>query len=171
MTDVKADATPKTHRRRRASVGGFRLKLDAPQREGYVRRWVDDSPNRIAEMHDLGYDFAQEKAGKDEARTDGIGSRVTRIAGKRDNGSPHHLVLMETPVSEFEIGKAEKEFPGRIARTSFADFHEAGGGEFGFKTIAEGGGEVRHLPPVTNPTLKNPVQHLLGAIGRLSPSN
>jgi hypothetical protein len=109
MTDVKADATPKTHRRRRASVGGFRLKLDAPQREGYVRRWVDDSPNRIAEMHDLGYDFAQEKAGKDEARTDGIGSRVTRIAGKRDNGSPHHLVLMETPVSEFEIGKAEKE--------------------------------------------------------------
>jgi len=104
------DATPKTQRRRRASTGGFRTKLDAPQREGFVRRWVDDSPSRIAEMHDLGYDFAQEKAGASEAtRTDDIGTRMKRMAGKRDDGSPHHLVLMETPVSEFDIGKAEKE--------------------------------------------------------------
>lgn len=110
MTDaLKADATPKTHRRRRANAGGFRLKLDAPQREGYVRRWVDDSPTRIAEMNDLGYDFVQDKAAKDEARTDGLGSRISRMAGKRDDGSPHNLVLMETPVSEFEVGKAEKE--------------------------------------------------------------
>lgn len=103
------DATPKTHRRRRASAGGFRLKLDAPQREGFVRRWVDDNPARINEMNDLGYDFVQDKAGTGEARTDGLGSRMTRMAGKRDNGEPHQLVLMETPVSEFEIGKAEKE--------------------------------------------------------------
>lgn len=103
------EATPKTHRRRRASTGGFRLKLDAPQREGFVRRWVDDNPARISEMNDLGYDFVQEKAGTGEARTDGLGSRMTRMAGKRDDGSPHQLVLMETPVSEFEVGKAEKE--------------------------------------------------------------
>lgn len=111
MTDVqKTDATPKTHRRRRANAGGFRLKLEAPQREGFVRRWVDDNPSRVSEMHELGYDFVQDKAaGKDEARTDGLGSRMTRMAGKRDDGTPHQLVLMETPVSEFAVGKAEKE--------------------------------------------------------------
>lgn len=103
------EATPKTHRRRRASVGGFKTKLDAPQRKGFVRRWVDDNPARIHEMNELGYDFAQEKAADAELRTDGQGSRITRMAGKRDDGSPHQLVLMETPVSEYVVGVAEKE--------------------------------------------------------------
>jgi hypothetical protein len=96
-------------RRRRASVGGFRQKLDAPQREGFVRRWVDDSPGRIMEMRDLGYDFAQDHAGSGAKRTDGQGSRISRMGGKRDDGSPHQLVLMETPQSEFDIGRKEKE--------------------------------------------------------------
>lgn len=103
------DATPKTQRRRRAATGGFKQKLDAPQRKGYVRRWVDDSPTRIAEIHELGYDFVTDKAGQDENRTDGLGTRVSRMAGKRDDGSPYHLILMETPVSEYQTGVVEKE--------------------------------------------------------------
>lgn len=96
-------------RRRRASVGGFRQKLDAPQREGFVRRWVDDSPARVMEMQELGYDFAQEQAGTGAKRTDGQGSRISRMGGKRDDGSPHQLVLMETPASEYALGAKEKE--------------------------------------------------------------
>lgn len=96
-------------RRRRASTGGFRQKLDAPQREGYVRRWVDDSPARVMEMQDLGYDFAQEQAGSGAKRTDGLGSRISRMGGKRDDGSPHQLVLMETPAEEYAIGVKERE--------------------------------------------------------------
>lgn len=103
------EATPKTQRRKRGSVAGFRLKLDAPQREGYVRRWVDNSPTRIAEMQELGYDFAQEQASDGAKRTDGLGTRIERNAGKRDNGEPHRLILMETPVEEYEVGKVEKE--------------------------------------------------------------
>ncbi len=99
----------KTQRRRRAQVGGFRQKLDAPQREGYVRRWVDDSPARVMEMQELGYDFAQEKAGAGAQRTDGQGSRISRMGGKRDDGSPHQLVLMETPADEYAIGVKERE--------------------------------------------------------------
>lgn len=98
-----------TPRRRRASIGGFKQKLDAPQRPGYVRRWVDDSPSRIMEMQELGYEFAQEQAGTGAKRTDGQGSRISRMAGKRDDGSPHHLVLMETPASEYAIGVQERE--------------------------------------------------------------
>lgn len=99
----------KTTRRRRAPIGGFRQKLDAPQRPGYVRRWVDDSPARIMEMQELGYDFAQDKAADGARRTDGQGSRISRMGGKRDDGSPHHLVLMETPVEDYDLGRKEKE--------------------------------------------------------------
>lgn len=99
----------KTTRRRRAPVGGFRQKLDATQREGYVRRWVDDSPARIMEMQQLGYDFVRDKVDAGANRTDGQGSRISRMGGKRDDGSPHHLVLMETPAAEYDIGRQEKE--------------------------------------------------------------
>lgn len=101
--------TPKTQRRKRGQVAGFRLKLDAPQREGFVRRWVENSPTRIAAMQELGYDFAQDKAAEGRARTDGVGTRITRHSGKNDDGSPQHLVLMETPAEEYAVGVAEKE--------------------------------------------------------------
>lgn len=96
--------TPKVLRRKRASTGGFKLRLDAPPRAGYVRRWVHDDPNRILAMEELGYQFADA-----DTRTDGLGSRVTRHAGKGENGQPTQLVLMETPESEYAVGMAEKE--------------------------------------------------------------
>lgn len=108
-TAPEAAKAPKSLRRRRGSVGGHALKLDAPQRPGYVRRFVLNDPSRIAQMHDLGYDFAQEKAGEGARRTAGQGTRIERHAGKDQNGAPTRLVLMETPISEFEVGVAEKE--------------------------------------------------------------
>lgn len=112
MTDESAEhaeATPKAHRRRRASVGGQALKLEAPAREGYVRRWVNDDPARIAEMHDLGYDFAEQKAGPGRKRTDGLGTRISRHGGKSKEGKAQLLYLMETPDEEYAVGKREKE--------------------------------------------------------------
>lgn len=105
MTQDKATPT----RRRRASIGGFRQRLDAPPRPGYVRRWVDDSPTRIMEMQELGYEFVHEQAGTGAKRTDGQGSRISRMGGKREDGSPHHLVLMETPADEYTVGVQERE--------------------------------------------------------------
>lgn len=114
MTDLLAEptadtkATPKSQRRRRASTGGFALKLDAPARPGYVRRWVVDNPSRIAEMRDLGYDFADEKAGEGKSRTDGLGTRISRHSGTNKEGGAQQLVLMETPQAEYDAGTAEK---------------------------------------------------------------
>lgn len=107
--DAQAEATPKAQRRRRASTGGLRQKLDAPQRPGYVRRFVDASPARIQAMHQLGYELVADEAAEGAARTDGMGTRIQRLAGKRDNGEPQHLVLMETPAEEYQIGVKEKE--------------------------------------------------------------
>lgn len=106
---AETGATPRVQRRRRAAVGGFALKLDAPKRENYVRRFVNGDPARIQELKELGYTFVSEKAGEGAKRTQGQGTRISRHAGRLENGSPMQAFLMETPVSEYEVGVAEKE--------------------------------------------------------------
>lgn len=103
------EAVPPSQRRKRASTGGFALKLDAPPRPGYVRRFVNGDPLRIARMEELGYSHVTEPAGEDSARTDGLGSRIARHAGKDEEGRPYRAFLMETPVEEFNVGVIDKE--------------------------------------------------------------
>lgn len=99
-----AKATPKGERRRRASTGGFKLKLQAPERPGYVRRWVNNEPGRIEAMHELGYDFAEAAI-----KTDGQGTRVTRHVGKDGEGKAMQAFLMECREDDYAMGVAEKE--------------------------------------------------------------
>lgn len=100
---------PKRERRRRSATSGLSLKLEAPGRAGFVRRWVDNHPARVLAMQELGYDLAGEKAGEGAARTDGLGARIERLGGRRESGEPQHLVLMETPADEYGAGATEKE--------------------------------------------------------------
>lgn len=100
----KAEATPRFNRRQRASVGGFKTRLDAPPREGFEQRWVNNDPGRIEALNQLGYDFAER-----DTRTDGQGTRIARNVGTHPDGSPKMAFLMETPKAEYAIGVAEKE--------------------------------------------------------------
>lgn len=109
MSTAEPAPTPKSQRRRRASVGGFKQKLDAPQRKGFVRRWVDNDPSRIMAMEELGYTFAADKAGEAEARTEGMGTRISRHGGKRPDGAPQSLVLMECRAEDYSLGVQDKE--------------------------------------------------------------
>lgn len=102
-------ATPAPQRRRRASVGGLALKLDAPQREGFTRRWVNGDPLRVQRMEELGYTVVNEPAAEGTKRTDGLGTRITRHAGKDDQNKPYQAVLMETPNELYLEGVTEKE--------------------------------------------------------------
>jgi hypothetical protein len=115
--DSETTATPKRLRRQRSTLGGFSLKLDAPERKGYTRRFVNGDPLRIARMKELGYDFVTEEAGAGNVRTDSQGTRISRFAGKQENGEPYQTYLMETPTKEFEFGLADKE----EARKPFED--------------------------------------------------
>lgn len=92
-------------RRRRASVGGHSMKLTAPQREGFVRRWFNDDGNRIAEAEELAYDFVKETG----IKSDSPDSRVRRLVGTKANGEPLYSYLMETPREEYMAGQREKE--------------------------------------------------------------
>lgn len=102
-------AVPQRQRRRRASAGGFALKLDAPPRPGYVRRFVNGNPARLQKMEELGYTLVNDPAGEGSSRTDGLGTRISRKAGQDEDGAPYQTYLMETPKEEFEYGLQDRE--------------------------------------------------------------
>jgi len=95
--------TPAPQRKRRSAVTGGGLKLHAAERPGYKRRFVNDDKNRIAELKELGYTFAEAPA---EA-THGPGTRINRLAGTTDDGAPLKAYLMETPIELYEQGRQE----------------------------------------------------------------
>lgn len=99
----------KTKRRRRASVGGHALKLSAPARKGFVRRWFNDDGNRIADADALGYDYVTEAG----VQSSDPGSRISRLVGTKANGEPLRAYLMETPNELYAEGVAEKEAHNR----------------------------------------------------------
>lgn len=94
---------PKLQRKRRSAVTGGGLKLHAAERPGFKRRFVNDDKNRIAELQELGYTFAEAPS---EA-THGPGSRINRLAGTTDDGAPMKTYLMETPIELYEQGRQE----------------------------------------------------------------
>lgn len=102
-------ATPPRERRRRASVGGHALRLDAPERPGWKRRWVNGDPLRVKRMEELGYSVVADPASEGNKRTDSLGTRITRHAGRDDEGKPYQTILMETPDDLYAQGEAEKE--------------------------------------------------------------
>jgi hypothetical protein len=117
MTAETQAATPVAQRRRRASTGGLSLKLDAQEKPGMVRRFVNGDPLRIQQMEELGYTVVSDRAGEGKSRTDGMGTRITRHAGRDSEGKPFQAVLMETPAELYAEGEAEKE----STRTAFEE--------------------------------------------------
>lgn len=105
-TIVTQEAGPEVKpRRRRASVGGFHLKLSAPAREGYHRHWFNDTPGRIANAEELAYDHVHDPS----IKSDSTDTRVRRLVGTQANGQPLYSYLMETPLEEYQRGQDERE--------------------------------------------------------------
>lgn len=105
----KSQATPELQRRRRATVGGHAMQLDAEQRPGFVRRFVNATPKRLQEMQELGYSIVTGAESEGKRRTQGLGSNIARHAGVDQQGQPYQTILMETPDKLFAQGEAEKE--------------------------------------------------------------
>lgn len=97
-------------RRRRSSVGGHALKLNAATRPGFTRRWFNDDGNRLADAYDLGYDHVQDT----DIKTSDVGSGISRLVGTKANGEPLRAYLMETPDELYAEGLAEKEARNRL---------------------------------------------------------
>lgn len=100
-------SSPQKKRRKRASLNGLRLKLEAPERKGYVRRWVNDDGNRVAELYDRDYEHVEDTT----IQTDGEGTRVKRRVGTKKDGSPLYSYLMEIPEKYYQEDQKEKAKP------------------------------------------------------------
>jgi hypothetical protein len=97
---------PAGQRRRAPKVGTQALKLKAPERPGHTRRFVINTPERIAEMENLGYAIVSDPS----TATIGLGSgTVERPAGSGADGSYRKHILMETPNELYAEGQAELE--------------------------------------------------------------
>lgn len=119
-----AEATPApTKRRRRSSVGGHALKLDAPARPGFVRRFFNDVGNRLAEAGELGYDFVEDAG----IQTHDPSSRINRLAGTQASGAPLKTYLMETPDELYAEGVAEKEARNAEVDKAIREGHDSTG--------------------------------------------
>lgn len=99
------EAVAPSRRRKRADVGGQHLKLAAPERKGFQRRWVNDTPGRIAMFEELAYTHVSEQG----IKSDSPDSRVRRLVGTQAGGAPQYAYLMETPLEEYQYGVEEKE--------------------------------------------------------------
>ena len=112
--EATSEAAQPVTRRRRASVGGYAMKLAAPPKAGHTRRWFNDDNNRIATAHELGYDHVTERG----IKTDDPSSRISRLVGTKANGEPLRAYLMETPDELYAEGVTEKE--AHISKTDEA---------------------------------------------------
>lgn len=108
-TAANEPAPDTTTRRRRASVGGHAMRLAAPLRLGWTRRWFNDDANRIADAGELGYSHVSDTG----IKSSGPGSVVSRLVGTKANGEPLSAFLMETPDELYAEGLSEKEAHNR----------------------------------------------------------
>lgn len=91
--DQVADARARRERRR-GEIGSGQMKLAAPQRPGFVRRWVNDTVGRVDQFRDNGWDVVQE---------DGTDAR--HVGGQKN---PLKAVLMELPEEFYRGDQAKK---------------------------------------------------------------
>jgi hypothetical protein len=98
-------------RRERVPVGVPRLKLDGGQRQGFVRRWVNDDGNRLQDCQQGGYEFVtnQLPTGTDIASRESTDSRVSRVVGTKADGKPLVAYLMEIRRDWYEEDQQSKQ--------------------------------------------------------------
>lgn len=96
-------------RRVRVPLGVPRLKMTAPQRPGYVRRWVNDDPGRLDSAQQGGYEFVLGEVRSEGGATDGVGAKISRVVGSNDNGTPKTAYLMEIKKEWYDEDQQAKQ--------------------------------------------------------------
>jgi hypothetical protein len=96
--EPSANAAPAT--RTRKPFGRAQAKLAYPDREGYVRRWFNDTPGRIQRAKDAGYEHVVDPRTKNP---------VTLVVGVAERGGGLSAFLMEIPREFYEEDFAAKQ--------------------------------------------------------------
>lgn len=99
----------------RVPVGVQRMKMSAPERKGYVRRWVNDEMDgRVQRFKEGGYQFVEDaklQIGDHNIGNENknLGTRVSRVVGTHPNGEPKLAYLMEIKKEFYDEDQRAKE--------------------------------------------------------------
>lgn len=102
MSRTREEGRKETGRAERIPLGVRRQRLEAPQRAGFVRRWVNDWPGRLVAAKSAGYSFVYIEAEEE-------GSRRSETVGVNEDGSPLLAYLMEIKESFYRQDQEAKE--------------------------------------------------------------
>lgn len=95
-------------RKKRVPLGTPKQKMGAPKRAGYVRRWVNDTPGRLIQAQEAGYEFvADEESAHEKGRA---GARKLRV-GVTEEKVSLYAYLMEIPEEFYNEDQALKQEP------------------------------------------------------------
>lgn len=98
-------------RKARGPLGGGVQKLTVEQRPGFVRRWVNDDAGRLTMFENNDYNFVTDPAKVGDGVQDGnsdLGSRISTIVGKKEDGTPQRAYLMEIREDWYQEDQAKK---------------------------------------------------------------
>ena len=96
------EPVPEPVRAARVPLGTQRLRLTAEDRPGFVRRWMNESGNRIQAARDAGYTHVTDEK---------TGAPRKQLVGTLKEGGGMHAYLMEIPIEYYEEDLRAKDEP------------------------------------------------------------
>ena len=103
------ERTSETGRKKRVPFGTPEARLSAPKRDGFYRRWFNDTPGRVQRALDAGYALVRDETFEEDE--DGKKPAVSRVVGTNEDGSPMHAILMELPMELWDQDQKVKQAP------------------------------------------------------------
>lgn len=94
----------------RVPLGVSRTKLAVPAKEGYVRRWVNDSEGRLQQAQQGGYQYVEDESLQigdqdvDNVNRD-LGARVSRVVDKSTGRKAYLMEIKEEFYREDQAAK------------------------------------------------------------------
>ena len=104
--------------RKRIPMSVPRPKLSTPDLAGHHAHWVNDYPGRVLQAQDAGYLFVDKAeaaitsgdlAGGSIGVGSDMGSRVSQVVGKNEDGSPLRAYLMKIPNQYYEEDQRDSQ--------------------------------------------------------------
>jgi hypothetical protein len=107
---AKVEAREGSGRSKRIPLGVARSKLSVPQRQGYVRRWINDTEGRLINATDGGYEYAKDQSLQigspdiDNENRD-LGTRISRVVDKSTGQKAYLMEIKEEFYKEDQAAK------------------------------------------------------------------
>jgi hypothetical protein len=116
----------------RVPLGVARSKLSVPGRDGYVRRWINDTEGRLANAEAGGYQFVVDPAlqiGQQDIDNENrdLGARTSRVVDKSTGQKAYLMEIQEEFYKEDQAAKVAKveETDRRIKRGKLEQVDES----------------------------------------------